>query len=102
MIYRKFQETFTTNQKDDGDVHNKLINEYPQIPDSVFLGFLGILIALQCYVSQYTSFRMPMWAVLLSVTMSLLTLLPMGMITALTGQTLPFNILAQFVIGFGT
>ena len=42
---------------------------------------------------------MPLWAVFLCVGMSLLSILPIGIITAVSGSSLGLNVLTEFVIG---
>ncbi len=57
------------------------------------------MVGLQIIVSVFTPFVMPIWAVLLCVTIALFFLLPIGVIYAITGLPLGLNVLTEFVIG---
>lgn len=81
------------------DIHNTLMLAYPQIPDSVFLMILGSFVIFQIGVSMFTPFTMPIWSILLCIVLVAASILPIGIITAVTGQRLGLNVLTEFVIG---
>jgi OPT family oligopeptide transporter len=51
-------------------------------------------------VCEVYNIRLPWWGVIMAVGMSALFILPIGMITAITNQTLGLNIITEFVIGY--
>lgn len=100
-IYRRFQAALhqIEDKDDNGDIHNVLMRAYPDVSESFFLGFLFVLVLFQISISFTTPFHMPVWAILLCLFMSLLSVLPIGIITAVSGQRLGLNVLTEFVIG---
>lgn len=100
-IYKQFTAALKQidNTSDTQDIHNKLMKAYPDIPEKAFLVFLVFLIVFQVLTSSLTAFEMPWWAILLSTLMSMISILPIGIITAISGQTLGLNVLSEFVIG---
>lgn len=87
------------DSEDTLDIHTQLMKAYPDVPEYAFLLFLGILVLLQIGVSQFTAFGMPIWAVLLCVFISIVSVLPIGIITAASGQRIGFNVMSEFIIG---
>ncbi|KAJ3040976.1 hypothetical protein HDV00_010048 [Rhizophlyctis rosea] len=89
----------TTHPTDTLDIHNRLMSAYPDLPESYYLTFLVLLFILQILISIFTPFSMPVWAVFLSVGMAALSLLPLGVITAISGTTIGINVVTEFVAG---
>jgi OPT family oligopeptide transporter len=81
------------------DVHTKLMEAYPEVPDWVYLSWLAFNTILMIVSSIWTAYKMPVWAVFLSLFISLLFIMPCGIITAVSGQGVYLNILTQMVIG---
>lgn len=72
---------------------------YPDIPDWGFLLFLVVTAIAQVFISVYTPFKMPVWGIFLAILLSFAFLLPIGVISALTGIDIGLNILTELVIG---
>lgn len=89
----------TIHLTDTQDIHNRLMSAYPDIPETYYLLFLLLLFILQLLVCIFTPFAMPIWAVFLSVGMAALSLLPLGVITAISGTTIGINVVTEFVGG---
>ena len=97
-IWKQFKSAL--KQKDDEpDIHNQLMKAYPDIPEWMYLSFLILMIVVQILVSLFTPFKMPVWSVFLCLFLVLMFLLPIGVISAVTGVTLGLNVLTEFVIG---
>ena len=86
-------------KNEENDIHNRLMKSYPDVPDWVFAVFLAIMICVQVAVSLWTPFTMPVWSVFLCIGITFFFLLPIGIITAITGLQLGLNVLSEFVIG---
>ncbi|ORZ37375.1 OPT oligopeptide transporter protein-domain-containing protein [Catenaria anguillulae PL171] len=84
---------------DKDDIHCKLIDKYPEVPDSwywVFFAITGVLITV---VGQFGGIDLPIWATLLAVALAIVGTVPTIMIFATAGVTLGLNVVSQFTIG---
>ena len=76
--------TQTRIEKD--DIHAKLMRNYPEVPDwwygLAFVLFFGLAIV----AAERWHTGVPVWALLLSVALPILYVLPSGFIFAMTGQ----------------
>ena len=98
-FYTRFMSAYRQVKSVHDDIHTMLMKRYPEIPDAWFLIFLGVLTVLQLLVSSFTAFYMPISSTLLCIAMSVASVLPIGIITAISGQRLGVNVLTEFVIG---
>jgi OPT family oligopeptide transporter len=85
---------------DDLDIHNLLMDAYPKVSNKSFAYFLVILFVFQYFTCTFTSFTMSFWELVLCTTISFFSILPIGIITAISGQRLGVNVLTEFVIGY--
>ena len=97
-IWKQFRAAIA-QRNEETDIHNRLMEAYPDVPDWVFAAFLLLMIVVQVIVSVSTPFTMPVWAVFLCIGITMLFLLPIGVIQAITGLQLGLNVLTEFVIG---
>ncbi|ORZ37313.1 OPT oligopeptide transporter protein-domain-containing protein [Catenaria anguillulae PL171] len=84
---------------DKDDLHCKLIDKYPEVPDSwywVFFAITGVLITI---VGQFGGIDLPWWATLLAIALAIAGTVPTIMIFATAGVTLGLNVVSQFTIG---
>ncbi|KAG0029824.1 hypothetical protein BGZ82_007717 [Podila clonocystis] len=81
------------------DVHERLMRAYPEVPNwwysSLFV-VMTVMSFVTCVVWEY----MPWWALGLSILIAAVLVLPMGIIQALTNQTLGLNIITEYIIGY--
>ncbi|OCB90278.1 OPT oligopeptide transporter [Sanghuangporus baumii] len=81
------------------DIHAKLMRNYPEVPDwwylLVFVFFFGMAIV----AAEVWHTGVPVWALLISVLLPVVYVLPSGFIFAMTGQGITLNLLAQIIPG---
>lgn len=81
------------------DIHAKLMRNYPEVPDWWYLVcFFGFFLLMVVVVEVWHT-TVPVWALLLSVALPTLYVLPSGFIFAMTGQGITLNLLAQIIPG---
>ncbi|CAO3568081.1 unnamed protein product [Mortierella alpina] len=82
------------------DVHHKLMQAYPEVPDwwyaALFVGMTAVAI-ITCEVWDY---KLPWWGVLLAIFLAAFFSLPVGLIQAITNQQPGLNIITEYVIGY--
>ncbi|KAK5805392.1 OPT family small oligopeptide transporter [Linnemannia elongata] len=81
------------------DIHHKLMQAYPEVPDWWYAALFVGMTALANFTCQYYGY-MPWWAVLLAILLAVVFALPVGLIQALTNQQPGLNIITEYVIGY--
>lgn len=81
------------------DIHAKLMRNYPEVPDWWYLTAFVIFFSLAIVAVEIWHTEVPVWALLLSVLLPIIYVLPSGFIYAMTGQGITLNIIAQVVPG---
>ncbi|KAK3842624.1 MAG: OPT family small oligopeptide transporter [Linnemannia gamsii] len=81
------------------DIHHKLMQAYPEVPDWWYATLFVGVTALTLFTCEYYGY-MPWWAVLLATFLAAFFALPVGLIQALTNQQPGLNIITEYVIGY--
>jgi hypothetical protein len=68
------------------DIHAKLMRNYPEVPDVWYSFAFVFFFALAIVAAEVWDTGVPVWALLLSVALPILYVLPSGFIFAMTGQ----------------
>ena len=98
-LTKQFKAAMKQSNNEEMDIHNHLMEAYPDVSEWTYLAFFIFMIFVQCCVSQFSSFSMPIWSVFLCISLCVLFLLPIGIIAAVTGIQIGLNVLSEFVIG---
>ncbi|GLB37836.1 putative OPT oligopeptide transporter protein [Lyophyllum shimeji] len=81
------------------DIHAKLMRNYPEVPDWWYLSAFAVFFGLAVVAVEVWDTNVPVWALLLSLLLPVVYILPSGFIYAMTGQGITLNILAQIIPG---
>ena len=75
------------------DIHTRLMRKYNQVPEWWFWCILVANIALAIFVCEYYNeqLQLPWWGVLLACLIAIFFTLPIGIITAITNQVIPYD-----------
>ncbi|KAI9598123.1 putative oligopeptide transporter 3 [Syncephalis fuscata] len=95
-IIGRFRDAMTAND----DIHAKLMDRYPAVPQWWYLSVLGISGILGIFASEYYETELPWWGVLLAIAIAACFLLPIGIITAVSNIRPSLEIITELVIGF--
>lgn len=68
------------------DIHAKLMRNYPEVPDWWYLIAFCVYFALAIVAVEVWNTDVPVWALLLSILLPVIYILPSGFIYAMTGQ----------------
>jgi len=91
---------FRDSRSQDDDIHAKLMDKYPEVPDWWYGGFFLVNLALAVVVCEVYDIKLPWWAVILAVAIAAIFVLPIGIITAIANTTPGLNIITEFIIGY--
>ncbi|KAG0017893.1 hypothetical protein BGZ81_010480 [Podila clonocystis] len=81
------------------DIHSRLMNVYPEVPDWWYGLLFVITLALSVMTCVVWDF-MPWWAVIFALAIAMFFVLPVGIVQAVTNQQPGLNIVTEYVIGY--
>jgi len=84
---------------DDDDVHAKLMRKYLEVPQWWYAVLFVVFFAIAVAFVEVWHTDVPVYAILLSVTLAAIFIIPNGLILATTGQPVGINILAEIIAG---
>ncbi|OZJ07038.1 hypothetical protein BZG36_00095 [Bifiguratus adelaidae] len=82
------------------DIHRKLMREYPEVPTWWYAIIFVVAFSLSFVVVYVWPIHLPWWGLFLSIGLSAIFLIPIGIIQALTNQQPGLNVITEFIIGF--
>ncbi|EJC97675.1 OPT oligopeptide transporter [Fomitiporia mediterranea MF3/22] len=95
-IIRQFRRSL----RDQRDVHSRLMSVYPEVPMLWYLGVLVIAFVMGVITIEVFDTKMPVWALVFALGIALIFLLPVGMIQAITNQTVAMQVFAELIAGY--
>ncbi|KAI9511495.1 OPT-domain-containing protein [Russula earlei] len=90
---------FKRMRLEDDDIHLKLMQNYPEVPDWWYGTVFVFFFCLAVVAAEVWNTGMPVWALGLSVLLPIVYVLPSGFIYAMTGQAITLNLLAEIIPG---
>ncbi|KAJ3096779.1 hypothetical protein HDU97_005585 [Phlyctochytrium planicorne] len=85
---------------DTSDIHARLMDKYPEVPDMWYLFLLIATTFLVIASGQWGGFDLPWWSTLLALLLVLVTIVPIGVIQAISGQFIGLNVVSEFMAGY--
>ena len=95
-IIRQFRRSI----RDEQDIHARMMSVYKEVPvwwyAAIFVvAFIFGVIAIEIFPTQF-----PVWALVLSLLISVVFVIPIGIIRAVTNQLPALNVLSELVAGY--
>ncbi|KAG2356062.1 OPT oligopeptide transporter protein-domain-containing protein [Suillus spraguei] len=78
------------------DIHARLMNRYPQVPEWWYLSLFAFMFALGVISIEIWPTEMPVWAFVIALLIALPYVIPCGMIQAITNQQVGLNLLFRY------
>lgn len=83
------------------DIHKRLMNVYPEVPDWWYLGFTVVVLGLGMFTVGYWDSGLPIWAFLVvCFGFGVLLIVPEGILEGTTNQRIFLNIITELVAGY--
>jgi OPT family small oligopeptide transporter len=97
---RDLVRRFRRSLKDEADIHSRLMQAYPEVPQ-LWYGILGIsaLIVLIVVVAVYPT-QLPIWALFLALFLAAVLSVPLGMLQAVTNQQITTQVIDELICGY--
>ncbi|KAJ3281750.1 hypothetical protein HDU76_008860, partial [Blyttiomyces sp. JEL0837] len=84
---------------DSNDVHARMMDVYPDVPDLWYVILLAVNLVIGIVVCQFGGFGLPWWGVILGLALAIVSIIPIGVIQAISGQQIGLNVMSEFMIG---
>ncbi|KAJ3130414.1 hypothetical protein HK100_008064 [Physocladia obscura] len=97
-IFYRFKTA--TRDLDVDDIHVKLMDSYPEVPNSWYITVLAINTLAALSVCQWGGFELSWWGVVISAVFALVVFLPIGCLQAISGQNIAINVVAEMIAGY--
>ncbi|KAG9314623.1 OPT oligopeptide transporter [Chiua virens] len=97
---RDIIKRFRSNLKDERDVHSRLMQAYPEVPQWWY-ALLGVIMLIWLFVAvEIFPTELPIWGVCLALFFAALLSIPVGMIQALTNQSIGLTVMYELIAGY--
>ncbi|KAI9339920.1 OPT oligopeptide transporter protein-domain-containing protein [Obelidium mucronatum] len=96
-IWNRFKASL--RDLDSDDIHARLMDAYPDVPEWWYMGLLIVTLVGGIAVCQFGGFDLPWWGVLIAIILALVSMIPIGIIQAISGQQIGLNVMSEFLIG---
>ncbi|KAF8526011.1 OPT oligopeptide transporter [Hysterangium stoloniferum] len=81
------------------DIHAKLMNHYPEVPDWWYLAVFVVFFCMAIVSVEVWHTNVPVWALGLALVLPIVYVVPSGFIFAMSGQPITLNLPAQILPG---
>jgi len=82
------------------DVHARLMSRYPQVPEWWYLSILIVVFAMSAVTIEVWPTEVPIWGLLIAISVAAFYIIPIGMIQAITNQQIALNVITELVAGY--
>lgn len=86
--------------KEQTDVHSRLMRVYSEVPRWWYIGLGVISFALGVLGIEICDTKLPVWGLAVALLLSLLFLVPLGIVQAISNQQFTLHVLAEVIAGF--
>ncbi|CAG8734673.1 11977_t:CDS:10 [Gigaspora margarita] len=97
-IWNQFKKT--REEEDNADINCKMMRVYPEVPNYWYGAIFLIMLIIAIILGYTTGANLPFWAVLLAVALAILTVLPIGIIQAISNWQIGLSVITEMVCGF--
>ncbi|TGJ86424.1 hypothetical protein E0Z10_g2398 [Xylaria hypoxylon] len=91
---------FKAARNQEPDIHMKMMRKYTDAPDWWYLALLLISVALGLGTTLGYDTQLPWWTFFISIILSLVFVVPTGMVLAISNILLSLNVISPFIAGF--
>ncbi|KAJ3333658.1 hypothetical protein HDU76_005402 [Blyttiomyces sp. JEL0837] len=99
-LWHRFKTSM--RELDSNDIHAQLMDVYVEVPDTWYVLLLSFTTIGAVLMGMLSPFELPWWSVFLSLGISIIMMIPIGTIEAISGQRLGLNVIAELIMGFLT
>ena len=82
------------------DIHSRLIRVYPEVPRWWYIGLGAGSFVLACVGIEICNTNLPVWGLVIALLLSVLFVIPLGIVQAISNQQFTLHVLAEVIAGF--
>ncbi|KAF8625334.1 hypothetical protein AX17_006876 [Amanita inopinata Kibby_2008] len=91
---------FRRSLQEQPDIHAQLMAKYPQVPEWYYACIFAITFAFACVCILVWPSGMTVWALVIALLISIVYIIPIGMIQAVTNRQVGLNVITELIVGF--
>ncbi|TFK61872.1 small oligopeptide transporter, partial [Pluteus cervinus] len=91
---------FKRSLREEPDIHARLMSQYPQVPEWYYACIFAVSFAFACVCIKVWPSGMTIWALVIALLISIVYVIPIGMIQAITNRQIGLNVLTELIVGF--
>ncbi|KAI5478852.1 proton-dependent oligopeptide transporter, POT family [Pseudohyphozyma bogoriensis] len=88
------------NAKSEPDIHMKLMMQYPEVPEWWYMTYLAVFSGMSIALIYVWDVQTPIWALIVSLLLGFVYVLPGGFVYAMTSQEIGINLLVELMAGY--
>lgn len=81
-------------------MHSRLMSVYDEVPHYWYGALALVAFVLAIITIEVFDTKLPVWALIIALILALVFLIPVGMIQAITNQTVALQVLAELIVGY--
>lgn len=93
-------ERWKLARNQDADVHLKMMRKYKDTPNWWYYALFLVLVALSLVTVLVWDTHLTWWALIIAFLLSIVFLVPIGMVQGITNTQLGLNVLTEFIVGY--
>ncbi|KAF2670668.1 small oligopeptide transporter [Microthyrium microscopicum] len=97
---KEIWQRFRNVRAEPKDIHMKLMQSYPEVPQWWFITMFVIMLAIGLATVLHYPLQLPWWAFFVSILMAAFFMVPIGMIQAITNIPIGLNVITEFVVAY--
>ncbi|CAA7262484.1 unnamed protein product [Cyclocybe aegerita] len=99
-FYRPIRLQFGRSMREQPDIHARLMSRYPQVPEWYYACLFVVTFIFACVCIELWPSGMTIWALIVALLISVVYVLPIGMIQAVTNRQVGLNVITELIVGF--
>ncbi|KDR73127.1 hypothetical protein GALMADRAFT_100686 [Galerina marginata CBS 339.88] len=99
-FWKPIRLQFGRSMREQPDIHARLMSQYPQVPDWYYACIFVLTFVFACVCIQLWPSGMTIWALIIALLISVVYVVPIGMIQAVTNRQVGLNVITELIVGF--
>ncbi|GLB41159.1 putative OPT oligopeptide transporter protein [Lyophyllum shimeji] len=99
-FWKPIKVQFKQSLREAPDIHARLMAKYPQVPEWYYACIFVVTFTFACVCIQVWPAGMTIWALVIGLIVSVIYVIPIGMIQAVTNRQIGLNVITELIIGF--